>query len=158
MSTNVLYSILLELRARDKTVIPMTMGHLAHAMFLNLIKQFDLTLSAQLHDQPGKRPFTTSPLRGVTAQEGVFVLQAGQTCFLRITLLDGGYLWHRLSRHFLEVGTILVDLGAQLQLTRLLASNTADPKSWVGSASRNHCLFGRTCFAFGMRLHLTPLK
>lgn len=133
MSTDVLYSIMLELRTRDEAFIPMTMGHLAHAMFLNLIKQFDPALSAQLHDQPGNRPFTTSPLRGVPAQEGGFALHREQTCFLRVTLLDGGYLWHRLSRHFLEAGTILVDLGTTLQLTRMLTSATADPTGWVGT-------------------------
>jgi len=133
MSTDVLYSIMLELRARDEAFIPMTMGHLAHAMFLNLIKQFDPALSAQLHDRPGGRPFTTSPLRGVPVQEGGFALQREQTCFLRVTLLDGGYLWDRLSRHFLEAGTILVDLGTTLQLTRMLTSATADPIGWVGT-------------------------
>ena len=61
---NFLYSVVLELSAANTATIPATMGHLAHGLFLDLVKQVDSALSARLHDEPGYRPFTVSPLSG----------------------------------------------------------------------------------------------
>src|SRR5258708_13894502 len=63
---NDLYSIVFELRGRYAATISGTTGPLAHALFLNLIKQFDPALSASLHHMPGPKPFTISPLPGET--------------------------------------------------------------------------------------------
>jgi CRISPR-associated endoribonuclease Cas6 len=131
-----LFSIIFELRVKNGARIPATTGHLAHASFLNLIKGFDPALSARLHDQHDYKPFTISPLRGVQEQEEGFMLQRGQHCSFRITLLDGGYLWHRLSTYFLEAGPIQLFLGpAQLQLIRMISSSTADPTGWAGTTN-----------------------
>src|SRR4051812_44298381 len=56
-----LYSVVFELRVRHAVTISGTTGHLAHALFFNLIKQFDPSLSASLHNLPGPKPFTISP-------------------------------------------------------------------------------------------------
>src|SRR5260370_12176212 len=92
-----LYSIVFELRVRYAATISGTTGPLAHALFLNLIKQFDPALSASLHNMTGRKPFTISPLLGVEQLAQNITLPGEQTCSLRITLLDGGDLWHRLS-------------------------------------------------------------
>ncbi len=64
------------------------------------------------------------------------LLQSGQTCYLRITLIDGGSLWHKLCRHFLESGPVLVQLGdSELQLIRILSSPDTDPTGWVSSVN-----------------------
>src|SRR5438105_11932767 len=96
-----LYSAVFELRVRHAATISGTTGHLAHALFLNLIKQFDPALSASLHNLPGPKPFTTSPLLGVEHLAENLTLPREQTCSLRITLLDGGGLWHHLSTYAL---------------------------------------------------------
>lgn len=129
-----LYSILLVLVVRQTAAIPGTSGHLAHALFLNLVKQFDPALSARLHDEPSYRPYTISPLiEGILAGEHI-TLQQGQPCHLRVTLFDGGAIWHGLQTHFLQTGPISVCLGeAEFLLERMLATSTADTTYWVSS-------------------------
>ena len=134
MDTTRLYSIVFELVARRETSIPVTMGHLAHALFLNLIKQFAPTLSARLHDEPAYRPYTISPLIGGTTVGERITLRRGQACHLRMTLFDNGQLWRALQTHFLEAGPLYVHLGgAGFQLTRMLSTPHADPTGWVDS-------------------------
>jgi CRISPR-associated endoribonuclease Cas6 len=122
------------LRAKEETFVPLIMGRLVHVLFFNLMNQFDPGLSTQLHNQPGYRPFTLSLLSDVSRQGQSFKLRREQPYYLRVTLLDGGNLWHRLSTHFLESGPVLVQLGpANLQLTRMLSTPAADPTGWAGS-------------------------
>lgn len=121
MDADVLYSAFLVMLVRRAATAPINTGRLAHALFLNLISQFDPLLSARLHDEPGYRPFTVSPIHGLPIKGQHMFLQSGQTCYLRITLLDGGSLWHKLCCHFLESGPVLVQLGdSELQLIRIL--------------------------------------
>jgi len=134
MDTDTLYSVLLVLLARHEVVIPVTMGHWSQALFLNLIKQFDPTLSARLHDEPGYRPYTISPLIGGAIVGERILLRRGQPCRLRITLLDGGTLWRALQTHFLEAGPIHVHLGdTGFQVARILSTPTADSTNWASS-------------------------
>lgn len=136
MERNVLHSIMLELSPQQNATIPATMGHQAHALFLNLIQQFDMALFTRLHDQAGPRPFTVSFLHNVQKEGERIFLQAGQTCALRITLFDSGEIWHALRTYFLEAGTINVQLGhVQLQLKRMLSTPSSDPTGWVRSTS-----------------------
>lgn len=133
MSMNYLYSVVLELHAVNAATIPATMGHQAHALFLNLIKQVDPALSARLHEEPGYRPFTVSSLDGVRVQDDGISLQPGQACRLRVTLLDGGQLWQCLSMYFLETPSITLRPGeAELQVSRMLSTPSADPTGWAG--------------------------
>ncbi len=161
MDVTMLYSTLLELRAKHEATIPVTMGHLAHALFLNLVKLFDPALSSRLHDEPGYRPYTISPLSGGTRVGEHIVLRRGQPCHLRITLLDGGMLWHALQTHFLEAGPVHVRLGeAHFQLARMLITSTADPTNRVGAitwqsldtlpAQRTITLYFSTATAFSL--------
>jgi CRISPR-associated endoribonuclease Cas6 len=134
MEATMLYSILLELVVRHAAAIPVSMGHLAHALFLNLVKQFDPALSSRLHDVRGYRPYTVSPLSGGTIVGERIILRRGQPCRLRITLLDGGMLWHALQTPFLEAGPIYVCLGeADFQLARMLSTPTVGTENWAGS-------------------------
>ncbi len=127
-----LYSVVLELRVKHAATVSATTGHLAHALFLNLIKQFDPALSVSLHDMPGPKPFTISPLLGVEQQIANLTLYREQICLLRVTLLDGGDLWHRLSTYALQTEVVQVHLGpAALRLTRLITSSSADPTGWA---------------------------
>lgn len=104
--------------------------------FLNLVKQVDQGLASRLHEEPGYRPFTASPLSGGLLAGEHIALRRGQTCRLRITLFDGGHLWDRLSTHVLESGPLLLSLGgAQLGLVRMISSQAGDSTGWAVSSS-----------------------
>ncbi len=141
MEAILLYSVFFELVARHAATIPVSMGHLVHALILNLVKQVDPALSARLHDEPGYRPYTVSPLSGGTRTGERITLQRDQHCRIRLTLLDGGTLWQNLSAYFLEAGQVYVRLGScLLQLARIVSSPQADPSGWV-SATEWQTLF-----------------
>src|SRR5215467_13387665 len=89
MEAGVLYSAFLVMQVRHAATAPLNTCRLAHALFLNLIGQFDPSLSARLHNEPGYRPFTVSPIQGLPITGKHLVLHNAQTCHLRITLLDG---------------------------------------------------------------------
>ncbi len=127
-----IYSVVFELRVRHAATIFGTTGHLAHALFFNLIKQFDPALSAFLHKLPGPKPFTISPLLGVEQLAENLTLPRELLCSLRITLLDGGDLWHHLSTYALQTEAVQVHLGpAELRLSRLITSSSVDPTGWA---------------------------
>jgi CRISPR-associated endoribonuclease Cas6 len=131
-----LTSVLLELKALREATLPITMGHQVHALFLRLIARTDQALSARLHNEPRYRPFTLSPLLDVHSQGGRIQLTEGQTCYIRITLLDRGYLWHCLSIPLLEEGPIDVRLGeATFKVTRLLSTPAADDRHRIAKMS-----------------------
>jgi CRISPR-associated endoribonuclease Cas6 len=146
-----LYSVLLELQALHDTQVPVTMGHQVHAMFLHLVSRADRTYSDRLHNEPGYRPFTLSPLRGGTRQGQHIVLSANQTYQIRVTLLDGGYLWHCLSTLLLEHGPTPARLGdASLLFTRLLSTPGADPTGWAGRTTWQELTRLPTCLRLSL--------
>ena len=70
----------------------------------------------------------------LSAEAQTMIVSEGTTYRIRITLLDGGYLWHCLSTLFLEGGPCTVRLGkATLLLTRLIS--TGDPTGWAGNTT-----------------------
>lgn len=128
-----LHSITLELTASNAATIGATMGHQAHALFLNLVQQADPQLATRLHDEPNYRPFTVSPLTGVPAQGETIALRPGLRCNLRFSLLDGGRIWQCLNQSFLEAGPITLRLDhAQFALNRMLATPASDSSGWAG--------------------------
>ncbi len=135
MLSTYLYSIILELGATDTTTIPASMGHQAHALFLDLVRQVDPTLSSRLHNEPEYRSFTVSMLSGVNIRNGKAFLQMGQPYRLRVTLLDGGHLWQNLSAYFLQANPITLRLDkAEFSLMRVLSTSSADMTGWAGYA------------------------
>jgi CRISPR-associated endoribonuclease Cas6 len=133
--TNLLYSIILELSATSTTTMPTSMGHQAHALFLDLVRQVEPALSSRLHDEPEYRPFTVSMLSGANIRDGRAFLQAGQLYRLRLTLLDGGHLWQCLSAYLLEAHLVTLHLDkAEFQIARLLSTPAADLTGWAGYA------------------------
>lgn len=131
--TNLLYSIILELRCINEATLPSTTGHQAHALFLALINQIDPILATRLHDEPNYRPFTVSPLKGAKERDRQLLLETGKVYRLRITLLDGGSLWHCLSQRFLESPNIPLQLGeVTFILARVISTSSTDPTGWAG--------------------------
>lgn len=133
MSNSYLYSVVLDLHAVNATTIAATMGHQTHALFLDLISQVDSALATRVHEEPGYRPFTVSLLEGARPQGNRVALQPGQSCQLRVTLLDGGALWQCLHKRFLTAQPILLRLGeASLKVNRMLSHPADDPAGWAG--------------------------
>jgi CRISPR-associated endoribonuclease Cas6 len=131
-----LSSILLEFQAHHEALVPRTMGHLLHAVFLNLVAQFDEARSKQLHDEPHYRPFTISSLQGTQIREEYALLRRSQTYTCRVTLLDGGDLQQQLQAHVGQVHAIPVHLdNAVLSLKRVISTPMMDSRGWVGSTT-----------------------
>lgn len=135
MATNYLYSLVLELVATSTMEIPGSRGDQPHALFLNMVRQVDPELASRLHSEQNYRPFTVSLLDSPQAEpKSLASVRTGQTYRLRVTLLDGGLLWQRLSGHFLEAEKLLLHLDkATFQLTRVLSTPGADPTGWARS-------------------------
>jgi|SRR5579884_572456 CRISPR-associated endoribonuclease Cas6 len=131
-----LYSVLLELEAQHEAHLPAMTGHQIHAMFLHLVARSDPARSVRLHDEPGYRPFTLSPLLGAVSCGNHVALSPGQTYHVRVTLLDDGNLWDSLSTLLLETGPLEIRLGeASFTITRLLSTAAADPTGWAKRSS-----------------------
>jgi CRISPR-associated endoribonuclease Cas6 len=58
------YSISVTLEPLREAVISQTQGYHAYALFLNLLKASEPSLSEELHSLDGPKPFTVSPLQG----------------------------------------------------------------------------------------------
>lgn len=83
-----LFSTILKLTPTADGLIPTTQGRLVQAAFLNIIRSIDPNLSAALHAENQRRPFTLSQLHGVgRAKDGHIRVRAGQELWLRFTLL-----------------------------------------------------------------------
>ena len=132
MENGSVHSVVLVLCPEKDATIPVMTNYQTHAMVLNLVRQFNPGLSARLHDEPGYRPFTVSPLRGSAISGGHLILRRDRHCYVRLTLFDDGSLWHQLCTHHLEAGPVYVQLGdSVLQLTRILSTPDNDPTGWV---------------------------
>jgi CRISPR-associated endoribonuclease Cas6 len=129
------YSVILALDPIKDMTIPVSMGTKSHASFLNLVGRFNPSLMARLHDIPGYRPYTVSPLYGGRVSGERMTLSRAQLCHLRVTLLDGGALWSALQTYFREAGPIYIRLDdADFQLVRMFITPTADSSGWSGPA------------------------
>jgi len=133
MGLNYLYSIILELSPTTNATLPATTGHQAHALLLNLIQQVDPALATRLHNEENYRPFTVSPLCAGIQKDTKLFLRTGQAYTLRVTLLDGGSLWHCLSQRFLAEPNILLQLGeVTFTLSRVTSTPSTDTTGWAG--------------------------
>jgi len=134
--SNSVYSVILVLDPIKDMTIPFINGTKSHASFLNLVGQFDSSLSARLHDEPGYRPYTVSPLFGGKILGERMTLMRGQLCYLRVTLLDGGTIWNALQTYFQEAGTIYIHIGdADFRLMRILINPGIGPMYLAGYAN-----------------------
>lgn len=145
-----IYALQFDLQAENDARLPYWTGQYAHALFLNLVKQFDPARSRHLHDIPGSRPFTISLLHGTHVHEGQMQVKKHQTYALRLTLLDGGQLWQQLSLYILDASPIVVTLGnARLRLVRVRSTNNT--AHTIGSSTWEQLL--QTPFSSSITFH-----
>lgn len=85
-----LVSTVLQLRPVSAATLPRSHGHFAFHGALDLFTHLDPRLSFALHDKDGRKPFTVSPLRGVTIrpESREFSLSPEQTYGWRLTGLS----------------------------------------------------------------------
>ena len=119
-----------------KTDIPVAhvQGPVLQAMFLSLIQAVDPAISARLHDEPGYRPFTLSPL-GIYDEVSHFqgfwlprdkMLKSGTACYLRVTLLEDS-LFPIFGRYFLDKTEPTFVLGeTEFVVTDVLSTSEGD--------------------------------
>ena len=131
------FSILINSYPKTDISVGHIQGPAVQAMFLSLIQQIDPRVSAHLHDEPGYRPFTLSPLGiydKVSRFQGFWlprgqILHSRTACYLRVTLLDET-LFPIFRRYFLEKNEPNFVLGeAEFAVTDVLYSSN-DPNEW----------------------------
>lgn len=84
-----LHALVIRLSAVHPGRLRATQGHLAHAAFLDMLRQVDAELAQSLHDWNGRKPFTLSPLEGFGQPHGGHItISAGQEGRLRLTILN----------------------------------------------------------------------
>lgn len=127
-------STVIRLFPTEDVFLPPTMGHYAHAAFLDILSRVDPEAAGKIHAMPGQKPFTVSPLQGKFERQGDKVLiRQGSECWLRVTFLDDK-LFSPFSRYFLEVSegpTLRLGAG-HFQLTRLSTSGVGEDAKWSG--------------------------
>lgn len=134
MAAPSLYSVVLLLSPLKEAEIEATVGHRAHAAFLDAIRRVSPDLAAALHDpKVSIRPFTVSPLWGTPAREGKIRVAPERTYWLRVTLLA-----RPLYERLMEV--LLTDDRPQLRLGEATfavreALTTPESHPWAGYAS-----------------------
>jgi len=142
-----LYSTVLKLTPAANGQLPKTQGRLVQGAFLNLIRSIDPGLSAALHAENKRRPYTLSPLRGTDrAKNGQIKLRAGQPLSLRFTLL-GSALFTTFTRFLLmkneelgmknrrKGGSVLRLGDTEFAITEMLTTPGSD--EWAGYTSLN---------------------
>jgi CRISPR-associated endoribonuclease Cas6 len=132
MTRNLLYSLILELRAKKSVALPTVTGHQVHALFLHLLGQVEPELATRLHDDPEYRPFTISPLLSTQTGLPPNRICQDQRYRVRITLLDGGEIWQHLNRTLQEdlEQYLALDQGIFV-LEHVLATPSSDPTGWA---------------------------
>jgi len=134
MSNSFIYSFDIHLMSDKDANVPVA-GYQVHASFLDLVGQIDPSLSARLHNEPGYRPYTLSPLSGGKIVGERVILRRGQPCRLRITLLDGGILWDALQTYFCTAGPIVMHLGEiNFRLIEMIVTPRSNPLCLAGSS------------------------
>ncbi len=108
-----LHAIIVNLVAVEDGSTPLTQGPLAQAAFLDLVRVAAPELAGRLHDQNTRKPYTLSQLHGLPAPDagGRHVLRAGQTAWLRLTLLDLALFDAFFQRLFAEGPSLRLRIG-----------------------------------------------
>ncbi len=129
-----LFSILLRLHPTESGWVSPSSGSQAHAAFLDIVRQNDLSLAEALHQPNQRRPFTVGLLQGFNhlsskqLEEAVMKNQkvpvsSGQIYWLRITMLDAAIFGTFVHHLITKPRTLVIRLGdACFEISRLIGS------------------------------------
>ena len=116
----------------EKVVLPPTMGHYVHAVFLDISRQMDEKMAERLHLAQPCKPFTVSPLQGRFDKQGKdkISIRAGTECWVRFTILDD-HLLSAVVRFFLEGKSSMLRLGnSMFQITEVTTDRSDTNGDW----------------------------
>ncbi|MGC9400672.1 MAG: CRISPR system precrRNA processing endoribonuclease RAMP protein Cas6 [Anaerolineae bacterium] len=83
-----LIAAIIEVEALESGKLPAATGHLVHGFWFHHWGEVDAARAEQLHTGPGLRPFTLSPLMGLShPRRGEITVEAGQRAWFRVTTL-----------------------------------------------------------------------
>ncbi len=131
-----LYSLVLILTPTERVTVGATVGHQAHAAFLQTIRETDPALAGMLHlPNVSVRPFTVSPLMNVgPARDGRVRLSPEEGYALRFTILQTPIYERFMARFLHSEGSPVIHLGrAQLLIKEILVTPGSHP--WAGYTS-----------------------
>lgn len=135
-----LYALIIRLIATQNGRLRATQGHLAHAAFLNILREVAPIVARTLHDMKGRKPFTISPLGGFGhGHDGEMHIKAGQEGWLRVTLLDP-LLFQTFIHYFLQpTHNPTIRLQKQtFHVTEILSTSTSHPLAGATSLQHLH--------------------
>ncbi len=132
-----LASVWLHLQPVERTAGPgaARAGYLAHAAFLNLLRQTDPQLSQRLHDLNGRKPFTLSGLLEEGRWYAAGPLRPDKTYQLRLTSLDGALFESFIGQFLTYAGTVRLRLGDWEFALRRIEGSGASKNDWIGRSS-----------------------
>ncbi len=123
-----LYSIVVNLKVQADAVIAPTQGYHAYALFLDILRQANPSLTQELHDTEGQKPFTISPLQGrfKRHRDGI-ALSAGGICWIRLTFLQEDTFAHFMDACIKAGGRTLKLDRALLELQEVVTAPGQSP-------------------------------
>jgi len=90
LTTPELYSILINLKPLEDSVLPVAHGHWVYAMFLRILNESTPLLANELHGSDALKPFTVSALQGKAGRfRNTLKLNPGTVYPIRLTFLNG---------------------------------------------------------------------
>lgn len=134
-----LFSLLLRLHPREAGEVVPGAGNQVQAAFLDMVRQADPVLADWLHRPNQRRPYTVSLLQGFNhltpaqlaearVRQQALRVEAGQTYWLRITMLDAAVFGTFAHALIGQARTLTVRIGSALfEVSRLLT--TPEPGS-----------------------------
>jgi CRISPR-associated endoribonuclease Cas6 len=127
-----LYALVATVIVEQVAELEPSSGHLAHALFLDLMRQADPALAATLHAPSTHKPFTVSPLLAPHDDHPLSgVVGPGQRGRLRFTILDDR-VFAALLRKFQHDPVTAVRIGS----ARLMVADLSTvPGRWTGASS-----------------------
>jgi CRISPR-associated endoribonuclease Cas6 len=146
LSSPDLYALIIQLTAAQSGTLRATQGHLAHAAFHQILHHVDPEVAQTVHDMSGRKPFTISPIHGFGhGRQGQLTIRAGQTGWLRITLLDPA-LFHTFIHYFLQGGrsTQLRLDHMRFEITEILSTPGSHPLAGYTSLAQLHTFWEET--------------
>ena len=128
----------------DVTLRP-TMGHHAHAAFLSLLRIGNPEKAQDVHESPGQKPFTVSPLIGKSERRGRdLLIRAKTACWMRFTFLDDALLTI-FGDAFFTQKLPSIRLGhAIFHIDRIAVENHAEQQQWSSNATYENLLASAT--------------
>ncbi|MBD3181749.1 CRISPR-associated endoribonuclease Cas6 [Candidatus Poribacteria bacterium] len=118
------------------SVLPPTMGHYIHAVFLKILHQTDPQTARQIHTNSRYKPFTVSPLQGnfIKLKKDKLLIPEDTNCWIRFTIMEDE-ITSAIVRFFLESDSSLIRLGNDLFQVTKISTHSGINGQWNACAT-----------------------